>query len=76
MAQEPLNQQIIEINSRLSVLEYLVAQLFTSKYLTDRSTAEHIEEQHRKVRNIYMRQTIPTLDPAQSDLMAERWRLQ
>jgi hypothetical protein len=65
----PITQRELEILARISVLEYLVAQLFNQQYLAQGATLEWVKEQHQKFKNLLMRQTNPGFDAAQSDLI-------
>ena len=65
-----LSEHEVEVLARISVLEYLIAQLFIMKYLTDGLSMEQIKEEHRKLRSLMMRQTNPGFDAAQSALLA------
>jgi hypothetical protein len=60
----------VELLARVSVIEYLVAQLFNMKYLRDGLSMEQVKEEHRKVKNLMKRQTNPGFDAAQSALLA------
>jgi hypothetical protein len=69
MNTEPMTQRELELLARISVLEYLVAQLFNQQYLAQNATLDWVKEQHQKVKNLLMRQTNPGFDAAQSDLI-------
>jgi hypothetical protein len=66
----PFTEREVEILARISVLEYLVAQLFNIQYGKEGLTIDQIKEEHRKAKNLMMRQTSPGFDPAQSALFA------
>jgi hypothetical protein len=59
----------IQLQARIAVLEYLLAQLFRTMYATSGLNMDQIKEQHRKVREILRLQTNPGYDAAMSDLI-------
>jgi hypothetical protein len=65
----PMTQREVELLARLSVLEYLVAQLFNMKYMEKGLTLDQVKAEHAKARKLLAKQTNPGFDAAQSDLL-------
>ncbi len=70
MNKGPLSPHEIEALARISVLEYLVAQLFNMQYRARDLPLRKQKEDHRKAKAIFKRQTFPAFDAAQSDQLA------
>lgn len=60
----------LQLEARLSAIEYMIGQLFKVTYGSIGATPEMIEASHKKFRNYLETMPTPTEDPAMSDLVA------
>jgi hypothetical protein len=65
----PLNHLEMEFLARISVLEYLVAQLFSKQYQAKRLTVDEVKAEHEKAKKLLARQANPEFYSFQSDLI-------
>ena len=65
-----INDDMLSIVSRVSVVEYMVAQIFRMLYEQQGRTFDDIQKEHQAWLTLFMLQTFPEFDPAKSDPIA------
>jgi len=65
----PLNQLELEFLARISVLEYLMAQLFAKQYQAQGFNIDQIKIENEQTKKFPAREVHPGFDPFQSDLI-------
>jgi hypothetical protein len=65
-----MTEEELKLQARLAAIEYMVANLYHRWHRLLGSTPEQIRLTHEKAREMWSRQTIPDVDPAQADMMA------
>jgi hypothetical protein len=56
--------------SRISVMEYMMSQMFRMLYEQRNLSMDDIKKEHQKVRSLFMKQTFPEFGAAGSDFVA------
>jgi hypothetical protein len=69
-----VNDDMLSIVSRISVVEYMVAQIFRMLYEQQGRTFDDIRKEHQEWLKLFMLQTFPEVVPANSDPIA--WEMQ
>ena len=66
-----MTEQEMKLEARLLAIEYMVAHAYRLMHRMFGSTPEMVRDTHKKARDMLAMQTIPGIDPAQSDLWTE-----
>jgi hypothetical protein len=65
-----INHDMLSIVSRVSVVEYMVAQIFRMPYEQQAQTFDEIQNEHHEWLNLFMQKMLPGFDSAKSDPIA------
>ena len=66
-------QENIELEMRLSALEYMICKLYATGLVSSGLSDEQIKTAHQKFSDGAKQQTFPDLAPAMSDLVSGEW---
>lgn len=68
-------QQEIELEMRLSAIEYMVCKLYATFIAASDPSEEKLTKAFQELREGARQEVFPDFDPAQSDLVSSEWEL-